>query len=93
MLKRTFPGALAAAVLGVAISGSSIPDFAQDMPARCLPQEVQARVLHDGCRGAVTFGMNGPMVVPDQAPDIEATGGITRTMTDGSIENSGDRPE
>jgi hypothetical protein len=93
MLKRTFPGALAAAVMGVAASGSSLPDFAQDMPARCLPQEGQAGALYDGCGGAVTFGMNGPMVVPGQAPDIEATGSITRTMRDGSTRDSGARPE
>ncbi len=93
MLKRTFPGALAAAVIGVAASGSSLPDFAQDMPARCLPQEVQASALHDGCSGAVTFGMRGPMVVPGQAPDIEATGSITRTMSEDSTGGSSDRPE
>lgn len=93
MLKHTFPGALAAAVLGVAASGSSLPDFAQDMPARCLPQEGQDGVLHDWCSGAVTFGMSGPMLVPGQAPDIEATGSIPRPMRDDSTENSGDRPE
>ncbi len=93
MLKRTFPGALAAAVMGVAASGASLPDFAQDMPARCLPQEGQAGAFHDGCSGAVTFGMSGPMVVPGQAPDIEATGSITRTMSDDSTGGSGGRPE
>src|SRR3954454_16519659 len=33
MLKRTFSGTLVAAVLGVAASGTSIPDFAQNLPA------------------------------------------------------------
>ena len=93
MLKRTFPGALAAAVIGVAASGSSLPDFAQNVPVRCLPQEIQAGVLHDGCSGAVTFGMNGPMVVTSRAPDVEATGSIIRRMRDHTTKSSGDRSD
>ncbi|PVE23339.1 hypothetical protein DC522_16530 [Microvirga sp. KLBC 81] len=81
MLKHAFPGALAAAVLGVAVSGSSIPDFAQGLPARCLPENWSGG-LQDGCNGFVTFGMNGPMVVPGQAPEVEATGSITRNGSD-----------
>lgn len=93
MLKSAFPGALAAAVLGIAASGSSIPEFAQNMPARCLPQEGQASPLHDGCGGAVTFGMNGPMVVPGQAPDVEATGSITSGMPEDAAQHGSDNPE
>jgi len=93
MLKSAFPGALAAAVLGVAASGSSIPEFAQNMPARCLPQEIRTGILHDGCGGAVTFGMNGPIVVPGQAPDVEATGSITGRMPDDAAQHSSDNPE
>lgn len=93
MLKRTLPGALAAAVVGIATSGSSIPEFAQNIPARCLPQEIQTGGLHDGCGGAVTFGMNGPMVVPGQAPDVEATGSITGRISDGAAGHSSDSPE
>src|SRR4051794_1726871 len=81
MLKRAFPGALAAAALGVAASGSSVPDFAQNLPARCLPQATAVGPLHDGCNGLVRFGMTGPMVIPGQAFDVEATGSITRGMT------------
>jgi hypothetical protein len=88
MLKSAFPGALVAAVLGVAALGSSIPEFAQNMPARCLPQETQTGIVHDGCGGAVTFGMNGPMVVPGQAPDVEATGSIPGGMSSGTAEHS-----
>ena len=93
MLKRAFPGALAAVVLGVAASGSSIPDYAQNVPARCLPQEIQTGVLHDGCSGAVTFGMTGPMVVTGQASDVETTGSITRGMRDDATKSSDDRPD
>ncbi len=93
MLKRAFPGALAAAVLGVAASGSSIPEFAQTMSARCLPQELQTGAFYDGCGGAVTFGMNGPMVVPGQAPDVEATGSITGRMSDHEVQHGSDNPE
>jgi hypothetical protein len=78
MLKRTFSGTLAAAALGVVASGGSIPDFAQNLPARCLPQETRT----DGCSGFVRFGMSGLMVVPGQAPDVEATGSITRSVSD-----------
>ncbi|MDG2570546.1 hypothetical protein P7L87_23540 [Vibrio parahaemolyticus] len=93
MLKHTFPGALAAAVLGVAASGSSIPDFAQNMPARCLPQEIQTGTLYDGCSGAVMFGMNGPMVVPGRTPDVEATGSITRGVPNDAAQHGSDNPE
>ncbi|MBB4039940.1 hypothetical protein GGR34_001587 [Microvirga flocculans] len=93
MLKRALPGALAAVVLGVAAAGSSFPEFAQNMPARCLPQEIQTGGLHDGCGGAVTFGMNGPMVVPGQAPDVEATGSITGRMSDDAAQHHSDNPE
>lgn len=93
MLKSALPGALAATVLGIAASGSSIPEFAQNMPARCLPQEGQAGALYDGCGGAVTFGMNGPMVVPGQAPDVEATGSITSGMPEDAAQHDSDNPE
>jgi hypothetical protein len=82
MLKRTFSGTLAAAALGVAASGGSIPDFAQNLPARCLPQETRTDALNDGCSGFVRFGMSGLMVVPGQAPDVEATGSVTRSVND-----------
>lgn len=93
MLKRAFPGALAAAVLGVAPSGSSTLEFPQAMPARCLPQELQTGAFYDGCGGAVTFGMNGPMVVPGQAPDVEATGSITSGMPEDAAQHGSDNPE
>jgi len=93
MLKRRFSGALAAAIMGVAASGSSLTDFAQHMPAPCLPREVQAGAHQDGCAGAVMFGMNGPMVVPGQAPDIGATGSVPRNMRNDSTEISGDHPD
>jgi hypothetical protein len=82
MLKYAFSGPLAAAVLSVAASGTSIPDFAHNLPARCLPQETQADSLNDGCSGSVRFGMSGLMVVPGQAPDVEATGSVTRSVND-----------
>jgi hypothetical protein len=82
MLKRTFSGTLAAAAFGVAASGALIPDFAQNLPARCLPQETQADTRTNGCSGLVTFGMSGLMVVPGQAPDVEATGSVTRSVND-----------
>jgi hypothetical protein len=93
MLGRAFPGTLAAALLVGAASGSLIPDFAPDIPARCLPQEIQAGVLHDGCSGAVTFGMTGPTVVPSQAPDVEATGSIIDRMSNDATQHSSDNPE
>jgi hypothetical protein len=92
MLKRVFPSALAAAVLGVGASGSSIPEFAQNLPPHCLPQEIQVGVL-DGCSGTLTFGMSGPMVVPGQAPDIEATGSISRNVREDAVTGGNDRPE
>ncbi|MBA1158958.1 hypothetical protein [Microvirga mediterraneensis] len=93
MLKRAFPSALIAAVLGVAASGSSVPDFAQNVPARCLPQEMRAGLLPDECGGIVTFGVNGPMVLSGQAPDIEATGSINRNGRDSSVEGSREHSE
>jgi hypothetical protein len=67
MLKRVLPSALATAALGVATAGYSVADFAQDLPARCLPQETAVGPLHDGCNGFVRFGMTGPMIIPGQA--------------------------
>ena len=93
MLKHAFPGAFAAVVLGAAVSGTSIPDLTQDLPARCLPQETWSGGLEDGCNGYVTFGMNGPMMVPGQAPEVEATGSITRNRIDDAAERSIDRLE
>ncbi|WP_262029583.1 hypothetical protein [Microvirga sp. Mcv34] len=93
MLKRAFPSALIAAVLGVAASEPSVPDFAQNVPARCLPQENGAGLLPDGCSDIVTFGMNGPMVLPGQAPDIEATGSINRNGRGSSVEGSREHSE
>jgi hypothetical protein len=84
MLKRTFSGPLAAAALGVAASGASIPDFAQNLPARCLPQETRAGTLNDGCSGFVRFGVSGLRVVPGQTPDVEATGSVTRSVNEGA---------
>lgn len=92
MLKHAFPGAFAAAVLGAAVSGSPILDFAQDLPARCLPQDTQSGGHHDGCRGVVTFGMSGPRVVSGPTADVEATGSIPRSGRDGA-EGSTARPE
>ncbi|NBJ11199.1 hypothetical protein [Microvirga arsenatis] len=63
------------------------------MPAPCLPQEHQTGALHDECGGAVTFGMNGPMVVPGQAPDAEATGSITGRMPQDAGQHGSDTPE
>lgn len=91
MLKRAFPTALVAAVLGVAASGSPVLDFAQNVPARCLPQESQTGLLQDGCSAIVTFGMSGPRMLPGQAPDIEATGSIRQNGSDGSAEGSQER--
>jgi hypothetical protein len=82
MLKRTFSGTLTAVALGVAASGVSIPDFVQNLPARCLPQETRTDALNDGCSGFVRFGMSGLIVVPGQAPDVEATGSVTRSVDD-----------
>lgn len=93
MLKRALPTALMAAALGVAAPGSSVPDFAQNVPARCLPQETQTGLLQDGCSAIVTFGMSGPRVLPGQATDIEATGSIRRNGSDGSAEASQERSE
>ena len=91
MPKRTFSGPLAAAALGVATAGASIPDFAQNLPARCLPQETQADTLNDGCSGSIRFGMSGLVVVPGQAPDVEATGSVTRSVDDAG--DAASRPE
>ena len=90
MLKRVLPSILAAAALGVAASGYSVPDFAQDLPARCLPQETAVGPLHDGCNGFVRFGMTGPMIIPGQALDVEATGSITRSTTKDAAEPGSD---
>jgi hypothetical protein len=93
MLKRALPSALAAAALGVAASGYSVPDFAQNLPARCLPQEAAVGSLHDGCNGLVRFGMTGAMVMPGQALDVEATGSITRGMTNDAAETGRNSPQ
>ena len=79
MLKRVLPSTLAAAALGVAASGYSVPDFAQDLPARCLPQETAVGPLHDGCNGFIRFGMTGPMIIPGQALDVMPQGASTAT--------------
>ncbi|WP_445502817.1 hypothetical protein [Microvirga sp. G4-2] len=93
MRRHAFPGAFAAAALGVAVSGSSIPDLTQDLPARCLPQETRSDGLQDGCNGFVTFGMTGPMVMPGQAPEVEATGSISRNGKDDAAAGHTDLPE
>lgn len=93
MPKHAFPGALAAVVLGVAVSGSSVPDVTQDLPTRCLPQETGSGAFQDGCNGFVTFGMSGPMVVPGQIPEVEATGSIPRNAGEDPATDSPDRPE
>jgi hypothetical protein len=80
MLKRVLPSALAMAAMGIATAGHPVPDFAQDLPAHCLPQETAVGPLHDGCNGFVRFGMTGPMIIPGQALDVEATGSINRDM-------------
>ena len=93
MLKRVLPSALAAAALGVAAFGFSVPDFAQNLPARCLPQGIATGPLHDGCNGLVGFGMTGPMVMPGQALDVEATGSITRGMLHHAAEPDSNSPQ
>lgn len=93
MLKHAFPCAFAAVVLGVGVSGSSVPDLTQDLPARCLPQETRSDGLQDGCNGFVTFGMNGPMIVPGHDPEVEATGSITRNGKDEAAGRNTERPE
>jgi hypothetical protein len=92
MLKRALPSALAAAALGVAASGYSVPDFAQNLPARCLPQEAAVGSLHDGCNGLVRFGMTGPMVMPGHALEVEATGSITSGLTN-NVAEPGSSPQ
>jgi hypothetical protein len=93
MLKRLLPSALATAALGVAASGHPVPDFAQNLPARCLPQETAVGSLHDGCNGFVRFGMTGPMIIPGQALDVEATGSISRGMTKDAAEPGSGSPQ
>ncbi len=74
MLKRVFPGAWVGLALGVAVSGYPVPEFGQNLPARCMPQEVDAS--QETCNGIVRFGMNGPALIPGHALDVEATGSI-----------------
>ncbi len=93
MLERVLPSTLAAATLGVAASGYSVPDFAQALPARCLPQETAVGPIHDGCNGFIRFGMTGPMIIPGQALDVDATGSINRGMTKDAAEPGSDRPQ
>ena len=93
MLKRAFPTTLIAAALGIAASGSLAPDFAQNVPARCLPQESRTELLQDGCGAIVTFGISGPRVLPGQAPDVETTGSVRRNGSDGPAEAGQERSE
>jgi hypothetical protein len=93
MLKRLLPGALATTALGVATAGYSVPDFAQDLPAHCLPQETAVGPLHDGCNGFVRFGMTGPMIIHGQALDVEATGSISRGITKDAAEPGSGSPQ
>jgi hypothetical protein len=87
MLKRVLPSALTVAALGVAAAGYPVPDFAQDLPARCLPQE------HDGCNDFVRFGMSGPMIIPGQALSVDATGSINRDIMKDAVEPGSDSPQ
>jgi hypothetical protein len=93
MLKRVLPNTLAAAALGVATSSYSVPDFASDLPARCLPQETAVGPLHEGCNGLVRFGMTGPMIIPSQALDVDATGSSNRDMMKDTVEPGSDSPQ
>ncbi len=93
MLRGALPSALAAAALGVAASGYWVPDFAQNLPARCLPQATAIGPLHDGCNGLIRFGMTGLMVMPGQALDVEATGSINRSMTNDAAEKGRNSPQ
>lgn len=91
MRERVFPGALLAAALGLGTSGPPFSDFAQHVPARCLPEKLKIGAFHDGCSGAITFGMRGPMVVPGRTPDIEVTGSTASGL--GSDAEEGGSPE
>jgi hypothetical protein len=93
MLKRVLPSALTVAALGVAAAGYPVPDFAQDLPARCLPQETAVGPLHDGCNDFVRFGMSGPMIIPGQALAVDATGSINRDIMKDAVEPGSDSPQ